>query len=247
MIPWLDMIARKTVLLPTLALFAACAATKPPAAESARSSGQPCGDAEAVSVHDRAATGGVFARLAAVGSVPLTFRCAGSEPCVLPSDRRLELRVTPRQDHACAFAACRVPYLGTLPIGHPDERDPCPRVLWSLATVTLKSDGGALDEEVAEVNVLASPAGEGFLRFMIESPRGLARMPAQSEPRSLLLDVQLELAEGRVRGQMSALAAPTPHEPASELRFQAIWSATWESEGGEGIAEHGSEPEPSAR
>jgi hypothetical protein len=48
-------------------------------------------------------------------------------------------------------------------------------------------------------------------------------------PRTTLLDVQLEAAPGRVRGQLSVLAADLPAQPASELRFGGLWSATWES------------------
>jgi hypothetical protein len=188
----------------------------------------PCGEARTVELRDEVSTGGVFSRLRTAQDAELTFSCPSDQPCSLPTDRRIEVTVEPERAIACEFAACRVPYLSTLPIGRADPDDQCPKVLWSVATVRLKSNAGSLAETSQGVNVLASPDGEGFLRFMVESPRALgAAQPGA--PRSLLLDVQLEIQGDRVRGRMSALAAPLPSEPASELRFEAIWTATWES------------------
>lgn len=197
-------------------------------AQSAKERAASCGGAEPVALRDEVRTGGVFSRLRIPQRTTLTFTCPSEAPCSLPSDPELELIVEPAGHVACEFASCRVPYLATLPIGRPDADDPCPKVLWTVATVHLKSSAGTLDETARDVNVLASPDGEGLLRFMIESPRLTSTEPS-AEPRSHLLDVQLEIDGDRVRGRMSALAAPLSSGPASDLHFTAIWSATWES------------------
>jgi hypothetical protein len=102
-------------------------------------------------------------------------------------------------------------------------------VLWSLVEVRLHSDAGALDEQAHEVNVLAHADGEGFLRFIVESPGALARAQGPGISRSILLDVQLEATRDRLRGQLSALAAPLDNGPSTELRYKALWTATWET------------------
>jgi hypothetical protein len=203
-------------------------ASAPPAEAEAAAS---CGDAVAVPLDDAVRTGGVFSRLRGTHYAPLVFTCPSDEPCPLPKDSQIELTIEPQHERACEFAACRVPYFGTLPFSE-TPNDPCPKVLWSMTSVHLKTNAGTLDERQSDVSVLANPRGEGFVRFMVESPASFAhaaRANSSPEARSVLLDVQLELTPAGVRGQLSALAAPLPREAATELRFSALWTATWET------------------
>lgn len=189
-----------------------------------------CGDARAVPLSDPSSTGS-FARLRGTHRAQLTFACPSEQSCGLPADTQIELTLQPVREYACEFAACRVPYLGNLPFAQAPN-DPCPSVLWSVFQASLKTNASTLDEQDGDVNVLASPRGEAYLRFMIETPSSLARAVQVAQPGtplSTMLDVQLEVEGGRVRGQLSALAAPLPSEPATELRFKALWTATWES------------------
>ena len=219
------------MLRPTLRLLvwslslAACGGAATPAARAPAASS--CGDAEAVSLESdpRAA---VFARLRGQHRATPTFVCPSGTSCTLPRDRSFALTVEPLRATACEVDACRVPSLGSLPLALTDSQR-CPEVLWSLASVRLVSDAGTLDDHAPEVNVLASEAGEGFLRFIVESPASRARVLGPGDTRSLLLDVQIEVGRDSLRGQLSALAAPLPSGPASELRFTALWSATWET------------------
>ena len=229
-------------LPPLLALLAACANTPtaknraknlPPAAAGT------CGDARVVALDDVPQSGGSFGQLSGTHYAELVFTCPTDEPCSLPKDSQMELTIEPQRAVACEFAACRVAYMDSLPFAHAPD-DPCPKVLWSTVRVHLKTDAGTLDEQRADVNVLASARGEAFVRFLIDSPpsllgsRALERAtnahahPAAAQ-RAILLDIQLELTADGLRGQLSALAAPLPSEPASELRFSALWTATWES------------------
>jgi hypothetical protein len=184
-----------------------------------------CGDAASVALDDRARTGGAFTRLLGTHRAKLVFRCPDQSACALPPDTELSFTVAPERAGACEFASCRVPYLGNLPFSHASD-DACPNVLWSLAEVRLHSDAGALNERAHDVNVLARANGEGFLRFMIEGPRALSEGPGSA--RSVLLDVQLESTADGLKGQLSALAAPLGSEPSTELRYRALWTATWE-------------------
>ncbi|MEY4514262.1 MAG: hypothetical protein RLZZ450_6384 [Pseudomonadota bacterium] len=192
--------------------------------EEPQAAPSPCGEAHAVPLTDQASAGPVFHRLRGPHQANLKFACPSDEPCTLPKDTQLELTLTPVRDVACEFAACRVPYLGSLPFSQAIN-DPCPAVLWSVFAVTLQTDGQTLDASAAEVNVLSSPKGEAYLRFTIENPLSLAQSAAQTS----MLDVQLEVDGTQLRGQLSALSAPLPREPASELRFTSLWTATWES------------------
>jgi hypothetical protein len=218
--------ARRRGLLVTIIGLAACGGAARRADETSAASA-PCGDAEAVAIDDATEAGRAFHALRGPLTGTLALRCPTDAACVLPEDRQIEVSVVPLRPVACAFAACRVPYLGSLPFALASD-DPCPRVLWSVARVSLKTDRGALDDQVAEVNVLASPEGEGFLRFIIERPATLRDPASPGEARALLLDVQLEADGAQVRGQMSALAAKLPATPAPELHFAAIWTATWQ-------------------
>lgn len=210
----------------TLLVLAACGGVRreAPTIHKAR----PCGDAAEVALADGDEAGGVFRRLRGALSAPMTLACPGGGGCTLPPDRQLTLRVAPRREVACSFAACRVPYLSSLPFEHATD-DPCPEVLWTVATVTLESDRGTVIATAPDVNVLATRRGEAFLRFMLENPASLQRTLTGGAPRATLLDVQIEAAPTRVRGQLSALSAPLPAQPAAELRFAALWSANWES------------------
>ncbi len=185
-----------------------------------------CGEAAAVALDDAKRTGGAFTRLLGTHKARLQFRCPEQSACALPPDTELSFTVAPQRSGACEFASCRVPYLGNLPFSRAGD-EACPNVLWSLVEVRLHSDAGALNEEAHDVNVLAHADGEGFLRFMVESPRALTEGPGLS--RSVLLDVQLEATPERLRGQLSALAAPLDSEPGAELRYRPLWTATWES------------------
>ncbi|MET0284955.1 MAG: hypothetical protein ABW352_10805 [Polyangiales bacterium] len=185
-----------------------------------------CGEAPTIALDDAARTGGAFTRLLGTHKAALTFRCPEQGTCALPPDTELTFTIAPERSGACEFASCRVPYLGNLPFSNTSEQQ-CPNVLWSLAEVRLHSDAGALDEQAHDVNVLAHANGEGFLRFMVESPRALAEGPGLS--RSVLLDVQLEATPQRLRGQLSALAAPLESDPGAELRYRPLWTATWEA------------------
>jgi hypothetical protein len=188
-----------------------------------------CGEARAVPLVDEANAGPVFRRLRGPHQANLKFACPTSEPCALPPDTQIQFTLEPKRDVACEFAACRVPYLGSLPFSQATN-DPCPAVLWSLYAVTLLSDQQTFDARAAEVNVLSSPKGEAYLRFTIENPLSLARQAGpEGGAQTSMLDVQLEVDGLQVRGQLSALSAPLPSQPASELRFKALWTATWES------------------
>ncbi|HEX5656085.1 MAG TPA: hypothetical protein VFX59_02775 [Polyangiales bacterium] len=184
-----------------------------------------CGEASAVALDDAARTGGAFTRLLGTHKATLSFRCPDQSSCALPPDTELTFTVAPERSGACEFASCRVPYLGNLPFSRAGD-ETCPNVLWSLAEVRLHSDAGALDEEAHEVNMLAHANGEGYLRFMVESPRALTEGPGLA--RSVLLDVQLESTPQGMRGQLSALAAPLEADPGAELRYRPLWTATWE-------------------
>jgi hypothetical protein len=189
----------------------------------------PCGEAHAVSLTDEASAGPVFRRLRGPHQANLRFACPTDEACSLPKDTQIQFSLTPVRDVACEFAACRVPYLGSLPFSQALD-EPCPAVLWSVFAVTLQTDVQTLDASATNVNVLSSAKGEAYLRFMIENPLSLARenTPAGAAFTSML-DVQLEVDGSQIRGQLSALSAPLPSEPASELRFKSLWTATWES------------------
>lgn len=188
-----------------------------------------CGEAHAVPLVDEASAGPVFRRLRGPHQANLKFACPSDEPCSLPKDTQIQFTLTPVRDVACEFAACRVPYLGSLPFSEVPN-DPCPAVLWSVFGVTLQTDSQTLDASAAEVNVLSSPKGEAYLRFMIENPLSLARQTTpQGAASTSMLDVQLEVDASKIRGQLSALSAPLPSGPASELRFTSLWTATWES------------------
>lgn len=228
---------RPHVLAATLAwlLLSACGGRA--AAPSATSVGAPssppapaesaCAGAKPLSIRDdpRAAP---LRLLEGSHTARLTLACASGAACKLPPDRTLTLRIEPTRAEACELESCRVSYLGALPF-EGEQTGRCPVVLWSSASVHLTSESGTLDEQLADVNLLASPAGEGFVRFTIDSPAARAHVLGPGDPRSLLIDVQVEAAHERIRGRLSALAAPLPPEPAGELRFTAIWSATWES------------------
>jgi hypothetical protein len=197
----------------------------------------PCGEAHAVPLGDEASAGPVFRRLRGTHEATLAFACPDQRSCSLPRDTKIAFTLTPVRDVACEFAACRVPYLGNLPFSQAPN-DPCPAVLWSVFSVTLETDGKTLDAHAAEVNVLSSPRGEAYLRFMIENPLSLARESitdatgaagSASSTRTSMLDVQIELDGNQLRGQLSALSAPLPSGAASELRFSSLWTATWES------------------
>jgi hypothetical protein len=185
-----------------------------------------CGEAPAVALDDASHTGGAFTRLLGTHKATLSFRCPDPSACALPPDTELTFTVAPERSGACEFASCRVPYLGNLPFSSAADQE-CPNVLWSTAEVRLHSDAGALNEEAHDVNVLAHANGEGFLRFMVESPRALTEGPGLA--RSVLLDVQLESTAEGLRGQLSALAAPLDSEPGAELRYRPLWTATWEA------------------
>lgn len=217
--------ARSTGCL--LLVFAGCAHAVPrPEAEPLASA---CGDARAVRLTEEASAGPVFRRLGGAHQAKLTFACPSEQSCSLPEDTQIVLTLQPVREVACEFAACRVPYLGNLPFSEAGS-DPCPAVLWSVYDVTLRTDAQTLDTRESEVNVLSSRQGEAYLRFMIENPAALSHDGAQpAAAQTSLLDVQLEVHGSQVRGQLSALSAPLPSEPASELRFKAVWTATWES------------------
>jgi len=222
----------RALLCSLVAGLLACGGGARPPAASVQSK-QLCGDAPSVELTNQKRAGNVFARLAQPSSAPLRFACPSEAPCTLPSDDQIELSARFREQVACEFAACRAPYgFANLPF-ESSTSDPCPSVLWSLASIQLKTNQGTVDlvgeQAAAEVNVLARATGEGYLRFMVESPASSERWGASPQPRAVLLDVQLELTRERLRGQMSALAAPLPAEPASELRFTSLWTATWES------------------
>lgn len=218
---------RRRGLLVTIIGLAACGGAAQRTDNTAPAN-RPCGDAEAVAIDEGTEAGRAFRALRGPLTGTLALRCPTDAACALPEDRQIEISVAPLRPVACGFAACRVPYLGSLPFAL-SSNDPCPRVLWSVARVTLKTDRGTLDDQVAEVNVLASPEGEGFLRFIIERPAALGGPATKGETRALLLDVQLEAHADQVRGRMSALAATLPAEPASELHFASIWTATWQA------------------
>jgi hypothetical protein len=226
------MLSLHRILATTFALGAACAqpvaAPQAPAAASTRAS---CGDARAVSLTDEVASNAAFRQLRGLHRAPLRFSCPSDQPCSLPKDTQIEFSLEPKRPVACEFAACRVPYLGSLPFTD-DPHDPCPKVLWSVFEVTLRSDGTTLDERATDVNVLASPSGGAYLRFTVDDPTALARAMQREAPRAApqttMLDVQLEIVQGRLRAQLSALAAPLPAAPATDLRFKAAWTATWE-------------------
>jgi len=189
----------------------------------------PCVEARAVPLAEETSAGPVFRRLLGEHQAKLTFVCPSDQPCSLPKDTQIQLSLQPVRDVACEFAACRVPYLGSLPFSEA-ANDPCPAVFWSVLAVTLQTDTQTLDASAGEVNVLSSRKGEAYLRFMIENPAALAHDPAQpGTAQTSMLDVQLEVDGTQIRGQLSALSAPLPSEPASELRFKSLWTATWES------------------
>jgi len=219
--------ARTAAWLLALGGVVACGGAAQGGATQTAAPASVCGEAKAVALDEGSAAARAFGTLRGPLTASLALRCPSDVRCTLPEDRQIEVSVTPLRQVACEFAACRVPYLGSLPFALTSD-DPCPRVLWSVARVSLKTDRGTLDEQVAEVNVLAGARGEVFLRFMIESPGALRDASGAGEPRTVLLDVQLEAGADRVRGQLSALAAKRPAEPAAELRFASIWSATWE-------------------
>lgn len=187
-----------------------------------------CGEAAAVALDDPARTGGAFTRLLGTHKAVVTFQCPDATSCTLPPDSELTVTVAPERTSACEFASCRVPYLGNLPFSRAGD-EACPNVLWSLAEVRLHSDAGALNEQARDVNVLAHENGDSVLRFMVESPHALSAGPGLA--RSVLLDVQLEATPQRLRGQLSALAAPLDAEPGAELRYRPLWTATWEAPG----------------
>jgi len=190
---------------------------------------KPCGDARAVSLAEETSAGPVFRRLRGPHQANLKFACPSDQPCSLPKDTQIQFTLSPVRDVACEFAACRVPYLGSLPFSEAPN-DPCPAVFWSVFAVTLQTDAQTLDARAGEVNVLSSPKGEAYLRFMIENPASLAdQTNTPGVAQTSMLDVELEVDGSQIRGQLSALSAPLPSEPASELRFRALWSATWES------------------
>ena len=206
--------------------LAACAHSPPRGVPAA----DPCRGARSVDIDDLQQTSGVFARLTGKHYAELVFTCPTDEACTLPSDKQLELTIEPQRAVACEFAACRVPYLDSLPFSAaPGE--PCPKVLWSTVSVHMKSDAGTFDEHEAEVDLLISARGEAFLRFLVDSPRSFSAGLAGPTARAVLLDVQLESASAGMRGQVSALAAPLPSAPTTELRFAALWTATWETLG----------------
>lgn len=192
-----------------------------------------CGGAQSVALTNEKRAGDAFVRLAAPTTAPLQFGCSSDAPCSLPSDTAIEVRARFKEPVACEFAACRVPYaFASLPF-EVGADEPCPPVLWSLASIQLKTNAGTVDltgeRASKEVNVLARADGAGYLRFVVESPASAQRWGASPQPRTVLLDIQIELTASRMRGQMSALAAPLPQEPASELRFTSLWTATWEA------------------
>ncbi|MDB4972680.1 MAG: hypothetical protein JWN48_1021 [Myxococcaceae bacterium] len=199
--------------------------TKAPGATSAAV----CGEGKAVPFNDAAGTGGAFSKLFGTHYAELVFTCPSDESCSLPEDNQVELTVEPLGEVACEFASCRNPYVARLPFSH-DPNPSCANLLWARVKLHLKTDAGTLDEHEAAVNVLASPRGESFIRFMIEHGSSFQSAPTSAETRALLLDVQVELASERLRGQLSALAAPMPSEPANELHFSALWTATWETQ-----------------
>lgn len=222
------------LLFATLVYLVSCGAAPRRQGEPAAAD---CGDAPAVRLDDVQRTGGVFTRLLGTHRAKLVFACPDQGTCALPPDSELSFTIAPERAGACEFASCRAPYLGALPFARAgDER--CPNVLWTRAEVRLHSDAGALDEQAHDVNVLAHADGEGVLRFMVErAPGPREREPEGSSPLatgagralSILLDVQLEATPERIRGQLSALAAPLDAEPSTELRYKALWTATWET------------------
>jgi hypothetical protein len=217
--------ARFTACL--LVLSAGCYRAVPrPEPEPAQT---PCGEARAVPVADETGAGPIFRRLGGSHQAKLTFACASDQPCSLPKDTQIQLSLRPVRDVACEFAACRVPYLGSLPFSETPD-DPCPAVLWSVFAVTLQTDVLTLDASAGEVSVLSSRKGEAYLRFTIENPAALRHDAAQpGTVQTSMLDVQIEVDGTQIRGQLSALSAPLPSEPANELRFKSRWTATWES------------------
>lgn len=208
--------------------LAACASTAAPTRHAPAA--DPCRGARPVDITDLQQTSGVFAKLAGKHYAELVFTCPTDTPCALPADRQLELTIEPARAVACEFAACRVPYLDSLPfIAGPSET--CPKVLWSTVSVQMKSDAGTFDEREAEVDLLVGAHGEAFLRFLVDNPRSFSGAPASPSTRAVLLDVQLERAPAGMRGQVAALAAPLSSGPTTELRFAALWTATWETVG----------------
>jgi hypothetical protein len=219
-------------LFATMVLLVGCGATSKHLNEPAVAD---CGDAPAVRLDDAQRTGGVFTRLLGTHRAKLVFACPDQGTCALPPDSELSFTIAPERAGACEFASCRAPYLGALPFARAGDES-CPNVLWTRAEVRLHSDAGALDEQAHDVNVLAHADGEGVLRFMVERAPGpreregsspLATGPGRAL--SILLDVQLEATPERIRGQLSALAAPLDAEPSTELRYKALWTATWET------------------
>jgi hypothetical protein len=192
-----------------------------------------CGDGRPVARSDVAQAGSAFVTLERTTTAPLRFSCATDAPCRLPSDATVEVSARFLEQVACEFAACRAPHaFAGLPLESGDQ-DPCAPVLWAPAELHLRTSEGTVDlssqPAAAHVNVIARSRGDGYLRFIVESPSSMQQWLAPDQPRAVLLDVQLELTGTRMRGQMSALAAPLPAEPAAELRFTSLWSATWEA------------------
>lgn len=210
-------------------LLSACASrASAPKSTRAAAAVNPCGDARTVALDDPLHTGGTFTKLSGTHYAELVFTCPSDEPCGLPEDRQIELTVDLQRDLSCELPACKVAYLGNFPFKE-SASDPCPNVLWSTVNVQLKTDAGLLDAHEADVNVLASPHGEAFLRFMLDNPSSLIGAHASATPRAVLIDVQLELEPTGLRGRLSALAAALPSEPASDLRFSPLWTATWQT------------------
>lgn len=193
-----------------------------------------CSGARAVAFGDVKRAGTAFSLLARPHSAQLVFACPTGTPCTLPPDTAIEVSAHFRDRVACELTACQVPYaFAGMPFEQTAET-PCPPVLWATAALALRTNAGTIDlsgERAAEqVNVLARRQGDGYLRFIVESPSSIQRWLASERPRAVLLDVQLEVTGDRVRGQMSALAAPLPEEPAAELRFTSLWTATWQEQ-----------------
>lgn len=215
------------------ALLLACGAA-PQHSGPAPIAADPCSGAQAVPFSDVKRAGTAFGVLARPHSAKLVFACPTGTPCTLPPDTTIEFSAQFRTDVACEFTACRIPYAFAGMPFEPSAEAPCPPVLWATAALALRTDAGTIDlsGELAatRVNVLARREGDGYLRFIVESPSSMQRWLASEQPRAVLLDIQLEVTGERVRGQVSALAAPLPAEPAAELRFTSLWTATWQEQ-----------------
>ncbi len=163
--------------------------------------------------------------LARTHRAKLTFRCGAGDGCTLPRDEELTIELRPDIASMCERSSCsQLRIAEHMPLRSAHDQ-PCRKVVAMLATMSLRTNAGMLDEPVFEHNLVLDGDELAATYVISENLTSLRRAFAVVDADKVLLEVSLQVKGGKLGGGLRAWLEVAEPVSAEVRNVRPLWEA----------------------